>query len=92
MAGSLEERQEGLRTSQLALQPALLVEANPSTHHDAFTTHTQGFQKSRPCSSGFLEMEKPRTPQHSSTLAWKIPWVEEPGSLQSMRSLRVGHD
>ena len=29
---------------------------------------------------------------HSSTLAWKIPWIEEPGRLQSMRSLRVGHD
>ena len=29
---------------------------------------------------------------HSSTLAWKIPWMEEPGGLQSMRSLRVGHD
>ena len=30
--------------------------------------------------------------QHSSTLAWKIPWMEEPGRLQSMRSRRVGHD
>ena len=29
---------------------------------------------------------------HSSTLAWKIPWVEEPGGLQSMGSRRVGHD
>ena len=29
---------------------------------------------------------------HSSTLAWKIPWMEEPGRLQSMMSLRVGHD
>ena len=29
---------------------------------------------------------------HSSTLAWKIPWMEEPGMLQSMGSLRVGHD
>ena len=29
---------------------------------------------------------------HSSTLAWKIPWVEEPGGLQSMGSYRVGHD
>ena len=29
---------------------------------------------------------------HSSTLAWKIPWTEEPGRLQSMRSVRVGHD
>ena len=29
---------------------------------------------------------------HSSALAWKIPWTEEPGRLQSMGSLRVGHD
>ena len=29
---------------------------------------------------------------HSSTLAWKIPWMEESGGLQSMGSLRVGHD
>ena len=29
---------------------------------------------------------------HSSTLAWKIPWTEEPGKLQSMGSLTVGHD
>ena len=29
---------------------------------------------------------------HSSTLAWKIPWTEKPGGLQSMESLRVGHD
>ena len=29
---------------------------------------------------------------HSSTPAWQIPWMEEPGRLQSMGSLRVGHD
>ena len=29
---------------------------------------------------------------HSSTLAWKIPWMEEPGRLQSMGSLGAGHD
>ena len=29
---------------------------------------------------------------HSSILAWRIPWTEEPGRLQSMRSQRVGHD
>ena len=29
---------------------------------------------------------------HSSTLAWKIPWTEESGGLQSIRSLRVRHD
>ena len=36
-------------------------------------------------------LEKAMGP-HSSTLAWKIPWVEEPGRLQSMESLRVRHD
>ena len=35
--------------------------------------------------------EKAMAP-HSSTLAWKIPWTEEPGRLQSMRLLRVRHD
>ena len=29
---------------------------------------------------------------HSSSLDWEIPWTEEPGGLQSMRSQRVGHD
>ena len=29
---------------------------------------------------------------HSSVLAWRIPWMEEPGGLQSMGSQRVGHD
>ena len=36
-------------------------------------------------------MEKAMAP-HSSTLAWKIPWTEEPGRLQSMGSRRVEHD
>ena len=40
------------------------------------------------CNAG---SEKAMVP-HSSTLAWKIPWAEEPGRLQSMGSLRVGHD
>ena len=35
--------------------------------------------------------EKAMAP-HSSPLAWKIPWMEEPGGLQSMGSQRVGHD
>ena len=41
-----------------------------------------------PCPLGW---EKATAP-HSSTLAWKIPWMEEPGRLQSMGSLRVGND
>ena len=37
----------------------------------------------------FLEKEMAT---HSSILVWKIPWIEEPGGLQSMGSQRVGHD
>ena len=37
-------------------------------------------------------MQKRAMAPHSSTLAWKIPWTEEPGGLQSMGSLRVGHN
>ena len=37
-------------------------------------------------------MEKAMALHYSSTLAWKIPWMEEPDGLQSMRSQRVGHD
>ena len=36
-------------------------------------------------------LEKEMAP-HSSTIAWKIPWTEEPGRLQSMGLQRVGHD
>ena len=42
----------------------------------------------------FLGWEDPLEKEmetHSSTLAWKIPWTEEPGGLQSMESLGVGH-
>ena len=39
-----------------------------------------------------LEAQEKATATHSSTLAWKIPWTEEPGRLQSMGSRRVGHD
>ena len=38
-----------------------------------------------------LRLEKAMAP-HSSTLAWKIPWTEEPGGLRSTGSLRVGHN
>ena len=36
-------------------------------------------------------LEKAMVP-HSSTFAWKIPWMEEPGGLQCLELLRVGHD
>ena len=43
----------------------------------------------------FLGQENPLEKEmatHSSILAWRIPWTEEPGRLQSMGSQRVGHD
>ena len=41
--------------------------------------------------SSAIRVEKEMAP-HSSTVAWKFPWTEEPGRLQSLGSLRVGHD
>ena len=41
---------------------------------------------------GYVVCEEKAMALHSSTLAWKIPWTEELGRLQSMGSLRVGHD
>ena len=48
-------------------------------------------QLKRLSSSSSIKPEKAMAP-HSSTLAWKIPWMEESGGLQSMGSRRVGHD
>ena len=50
-----------------------------------------GSIKDRNCMDLTEAAEKAMAP-HSSTLAWKIPWTEEPGRLQSMGSLRVRHD
>ena len=46
--------------------------------------------REKPHKSNYVEIKAMAS--HSSTLAWKIPWSEEPGGLQSMGSLRVGHD
>ena len=43
-------------------------------------------------SLGWEDLLEEEMATHSSTLAWKIPWKEEPGRLQSMGSQRVGHD
>ena len=41
---------------------------------------------------GWEDLLEKEMATHSSILAWKIPWMEEPGRLQSMGSQRVGHD
>ena len=64
---------------------------------EAWRAAVHGVAKSRARLSDFTftfhfhALEKAMAP-HSRTLAWKIPWTEEPGRLQSMGSLRVGHD
>ena len=55
------------------------------------TLHQMWNKKIQFWGSSFPQAEKAMAP-HSSTLAWKIPWTEEPGRLQSIGSLRVGHD
>ena len=54
-------------------------------------TWKEAFQKSRLQVSNAEKTEKAMA-THSSTLAWKLPWVEDPGRLQSMGSLGVGHN
>ena len=43
-------------------------------------------------SLGREDPQKKAVATHSSTLAWKIPWTEDPGRLRSLGSQRVGHD
>ena len=49
-------------------------------------------QETQVQSLGWEYLLKKETASHSSILAWRIPWTEEPGRLQSMESQRVGHD
>ena len=57
------------------------------------TLQPHGLQHTRPpCPSPTPGVYSDSMAPHSSTLAWKIPWMEEPRRLQSMGSLRVGHD
>ena len=49
-------------------------------------------QETRVQSLGWEDPLEKGQATHSSILAWRIPWTEEPGGLQSMGSQRVGHD
>ena len=49
-------------------------------------------QETRVRSLGWEDALEKEMDIHSSVLAWRIPWTEEPGGLQSMGSQRVGHD
>ena len=55
-------------------------------------THLPTMQETQVQSLGREDLLEKEMAPHSSTLAWGIPWTEEPGGLQSMGSQRVGHD
>ena len=69
----------GVRTSQVAL----VVKNLPANAGDG--------RDKVPSLGGEVPLEKEMAP-HSSILAWRIPWTEEPGRLQSTGLQRVGHD
>ena len=54
--------------------------------------HLSTMQKTQVRALGWEDPLEKEMAIHSSTIAWKIPWTEEPGRLQSMGSQRVGHD
>ena len=54
--------------------------------------HLPGMRKSQVQSLGQEDPLEKEMATHSSTLAWRIPWREKPGRLQSMGLQRVGHD
>ena len=54
--------------------------------------HLPTMEETRVRSLGWEDPLEKEMATHSSILAWKIPWTEEPGWLQSMGSQRVGHD
>ena len=59
---------------------------------EAWHAAIHGVAKSRTWLSHWSDLKEKAMAPHSSILAWKIPWMEEPSRLQSMGSLRVGHD
>ena len=54
--------------------------------------HLSAMQKTRVRSLGWEDPLEKEMAAHSSILAWKIPWMAEPGRLQSMGPQRAGHD
>ena len=54
--------------------------------------HLPAMRETRVQSLGWEDPLEKEMATYSSILAWRIPWTEEPGGLQSMGSKRVGHD
>ena len=80
---------QGIKLASLTLQVDFLLSEPSISEERKLKIFTQ--VGSKIAMKQWLLSEKAIAP-HSSTLAWKIPWMEEPGRLQSMRSQRVGHN
>ena len=70
----------------------LVCLASPDGSAGKESVCSAGDKETRVQSLGREDLLEEAMAPHSSTLAWKIPWTEDPGRLQSMGSLRFGHD
>ena len=68
------------------------IDCSPASLVAQMLKNLPAMQQTRIRSLGQEDPLEKEMATHSSTLAWKIPWMEEPGRLQPMGSLRVGHD
>ena len=88
---------EGQGRKDLVIKPRAEIKWN--TEQNSSTKQQEKYKQTSTEEMGEIQnrtelkgnSEKAMAP-HSSTLVWKIPWTEEPGRLQSLRSLRVGHN
>jgi len=69
----------------------LVVKVKPNAVKNNYCIGTWNVRSTNQSKLYVLKQEKAMAP-HSSTLAWKIPWTEESGRLQSVGSLRVRHN
>ena len=80
----------------LAVPPNVFVFVVPSFNVTSLVAqmvkHLPTMRETQVQSLGREDLLEKEMATHSSILAWKIPWTEEPGRLQSMVSQRVGHD
>ena len=72
--------------------PALQADALPSEPPGKLVVKNPPANETQVLSLGREDPLKEGMATHSSILAWRIPWTEEPGGLQSLGSQRVGHD
>ena len=79
--------QEGVKKKE----PSYTVDGNVSWYSHCGKQYGSSSKKTKNSYHMIQSLEKAMA-THSSTLAWKIPWVEEPGRLQSTGLLGVGHD